>query len=67
LCGYFIILFEGTKPPHVSRLEALGETIRDWRNGGDQAALLGLRVHLDGGNAIDLEIVVAAGGVELGL
>jgi hypothetical protein len=29
--------------------------------------LLGIRVRLDGGDAMDLEIVVAAGGVELGL
>ena len=50
----------------LCRLVALLEPVHDGLDGGRQFALLGIRLQLHGHDAVHLEIVVVAGGVQLG-
>ena len=50
----------------LRRLVAFQQPIHDRLECGDQFALLGLRLQLHRDDAIDLEVVVVPGGVELG-
>ena len=61
-----VVLLRGGLQRLLRRLVSLQEPVHDRLERRDQFALLGLRVQLHRHHAIHLEIVVVAGGVQLG-